>query len=142
MKARPDIVVDSIGWGMQASRELVGKYSPEWLGSLSQFRLYLRTGFALYDVERYADAPTVFEGLEAKFSGNPQMKALGLIWQGHMLDLLGKRPEALSRYQTAAEMDLSDTWSHGQYGLKFELSFYARERLKTPFKRIENGSLD
>jgi len=59
-----------------------------------------------------------------------------------MLDLLGKRPEALARYRTAAEMDLSDTWSHGQYGLKYELSPYARERLKTPFKRIENGSLD
>jgi hypothetical protein len=32
-------------------------------------------------------------------------------------------------------MNLSDTWSHGQYGLKYELSPYARERL-------ENGSLD
>jgi tetratricopeptide (TPR) repeat protein len=102
----------------------------------------LRTGFALYDVERYADALAVFERLEAKFGANPQMKALGLIWQGHMLDLMGERPEALVRYRKAAEMNLSDTWSHGQYGLKYELSPYARGRLKTPFKRLENGSLD
>jgi proline iminopeptidase len=142
MKARPDLVVDNISWGMLASRELAGKYSPEWLESFSQPRHYLRTGFALYDVERYADALAVFERLEAKFSDNPQMKALGLIWQGHLLDLMGKRPEALARYRTAAEMNLSDTWSHGQYGLNYELSPYARERLKTPFKRIENGSLD
>ena len=39
-------------------------------------------------------------------------------------------------------MDLSDTWTHSQYGLKYELSPYAGERLKTPFKRLENGSLD
>lgn len=142
MKARPDIVIDGISWGMPASKELAAKYSPEWLESFSQYRHYLRTGFALYDVERYADALAVFERLEAKFGGNPQTKAMGLIWQGHMLDLMGKRPEALARYRAAAEMNLSDTWSHGQYGLNYELSPYARERLKTPFKRIENGLLD
>ncbi len=142
MKARPDLVIDSISWGTAASRELAGKYSPEWLESFSQYRHYLRAGFALYDVERYADGLAVFERLEAKFGGNPQMKAMGLIWQGHMLDLLGKRPEALARYRKAAEMNLSDTWTHSQYGLKYELSPYARERLKTPFKRLENGSLD
>ena len=142
MKARPDLVIDSISWGVQASRELAAKYSPQWLESFSQSRHYLRAGFALYDVERYADALTVFERLEAKFGGNPQMKALGLIWQGHMLDLMGKRPEAGLRYRKAAEMNLSDTWMHSQYGLKYELGPYARERLKTPFKRLENNSLD
>ena len=142
MKARPDLVIDSISWGAQASRELAAKYSPEWLESFSESRHYLRTGFALYDVERYADALAVFERLEAKFGDKPQMKALGLIWQGHMLDLMSKRPEAVLCYRKAAEMNLSDTWSHGQYGLNYELSPYARERLKTPFKRIENGILD
>jgi hypothetical protein len=39
-------------------------------------------------------------------------------------------------------MNLSDTWTHSQYGLEYEHSPYARERLKTPFKRIENGLLD
>jgi proline iminopeptidase len=142
MKARPDIIIDGISWGLPASRELAGMYSPEWLESFSQYRHYLRAGFALYDVERYADALAVFERLEARFGDKPQMRALGLIWQGHMLDLMGKRPEALTRYRKAAEMNLSDSWSHGQYGLIYELSPYAKERLKTPFKRLENGSLD
>ena len=39
-------------------------------------------------------------------------------------------------------MNLDDTWSHTQYGMKYALSPYAKERLKTPFKRIEKGSLD
>jgi hypothetical protein len=29
---------------------------------------------------------------------------------------------------------------HGQYGLKYKPSLYARERMKTPFKRLENSS--
>jgi proline-specific peptidase len=142
MKARPDFVIDNISWGLSASRELAGRYSPEWLESLSSLRHYLRAGFALYDMERYADALRVFERLEAKFGSDPKMKALGLIWQGHMLDLMGKRAEALGCYQKAAEMNLTETWSHSQYGLKYALSPYAKERLKTPFKRLENSSLD
>jgi len=142
MKARPDIVIESIRWDFTASRELASKYSPQWLESLTQPRHYLRAGFALYDVERYADALSVFERLEAKFGGNPPTKAMGLIWQGHMLDLMGKRAEALVRYRKAAEMNLDDTWSHSQYGMKYSLSPYAKERLKTPFKRIENGTVD
>ena len=142
MKARPDIIVDSLSWGVTSSRDLASKYSPAWLETFTTYRNCLRTGFALYDVERYADALTAFERLEAKFGGRPDIKAMGLIWQGHMLDLMGKRVEAMARYRAAAEMGLNDTWSHGQYGLSYELSPYARERLKTPFKRIENGMLD
>ncbi|MFO7734016.1 MAG: alpha/beta fold hydrolase [Candidatus Aminicenantes bacterium] len=142
MKARPAIVVDATGWGLSASRELAAKYSPEWLEALPHWRQFLRTGFALYDVERYAEALAVFEHLEARAGGDPKIKVLGLVWQGHMLDLLGKRPEAVERYRQAAAMDISDSWTHSQYGLKYELSPYARERLATPFQRIENNSLD
>jgi proline iminopeptidase len=142
MKARPDIVVDSLGWGMASSRDLASRYSPDWLDAFSSYRYGLRVGFALYDVERYAEALTVFERLEATYGDRPEMKALSRIWQGHMLDLMGRRTEALARYAAAADMNLSDTWSHGQYGLKYELSPYARERLETPFRRIENSQLD
>lgn len=142
MKARPDIIVDSLSWGVTSSRDLASRYSPEWLETFTTYRHCLRTGFALYDVERYAEALAVFERLETKFGERPEMKAMGFIWQGHMLDLMGKRAEALVRYGKAAEMNLNDTWSHGQYGLSYELSPYARERLKTPFKRLENGALD
>jgi len=31
---------------------------------------------------------------------------------------------------------------HGQYGMRYELSPYARERLKTPFQRVENSGID
>ncbi|HOW86338.1 MAG TPA: alpha/beta fold hydrolase [Candidatus Aminicenantes bacterium] len=142
MKARPGFAIAGLDWGLASSRELAGRYLPEWLDSLSDFQNFLRTGFALYDVGRYAEALAVFERLEAKLGGEPPLKGLGLIWQGHMLDLLGRRPEALGRYRKAADLGLAMTWSHSQYRLKYEISPYAGERLKTPFQRIENGSDD
>jgi proline iminopeptidase len=142
MKSRPDIVVDTMGWGIHSSRKLAAEYSPEWLETFDGSRYFMRVGFALYDVERYAEALGVFERIEAKFAEDPKMKAFGLIWQGHMLDLLGKRAEAVVRYRRAAGMNVTDSWMHGQYGMRYELSPYAGERLKTPFKRVENTSID
>ncbi len=142
MKARPDLAVDSMGWGILSSRDLAAKYSPEWLGTFEGSRYYMRVGFALYDVGRYSEALSVFEKTEKKFAEDPEMTAFGLIWQGHMLDLMGKRTEAVERYRKAAGMNVGESWMHGQYGMRYELSPYARERIKTPFKRIENSSLD
>jgi hypothetical protein len=65
-----------------------------------------------------------------------------LIWQGHMLDLLGKRKEALACYTQVADMNIDESWQHSQYGLAYKVSPYARERMKTPFKRIENKDKD
>ena len=142
MKARPDIVVDNTDWGLTASRTLAEKYSSDWLDSLATFRQFLRAGFALYDVERYDDALAVFTRLEDKCGQDEAYRALGLIWQGHMLDLLGRRDEAVIRYQAAAGLEVTNTWSHGQYGMRYSLSPYARERLGIPFHRIENGQMD
>jgi proline iminopeptidase len=142
MKSRPEILVYSFGWGMASSRELAGKYTPKWVETISSTRYAMRIGFALYDVKRYADALDVYERMETRFGADPKMKAFALIWQGHMLDLLGKRAEAVKRYRKAAELKIADSWTHSQYGLKYELSAYALERVKTPFKRIENNSLD
>lgn len=141
-KARPDILVDSFGWGSASSRELAAKYSPAWLESLDSSRYVMRIGFALYDEKRYGDALKLFERLETRFGSDPKMKAFALIWQGHMLDLSGRRPEALTCYREAAHLAVTDTYTHGQYGLKYQLNPYAAERLRTPFRRIENNSLD
>ncbi|MDH4271267.1 MAG: alpha/beta fold hydrolase [Candidatus Aminicenantes bacterium] len=142
MRGRPDVIIGGAGWGIRSSREITAKYTQEWLERFSQWRQFLRVGFALYDCEKYSDALAVFERLEAKLDSQPGSRALGLLWQGHMLDLMGRRLEALARYRKVAEMDISDSMKHSQYGLDYELSPFARERLKTPFKRIENRSSD
>ena len=82
----------------------------------------------------------MFHRLEALAADDERTRALAWIWQGHMLDLLGRREEAISRYEKAADLNLRDGQQHGQFGMKFELSPYAAERVDTPFVRVENRS--
>ncbi len=75
----------------------------------------------------------------ARLDGNRGREAVALIWQGHMLDLLGRRQEALERYRRVVDMNLDDGVQHSQYALTYAYSPYAAERLEEPFQRIENG---
>lgn len=143
-QSSPDRILGSFGWGWNSSQKLSKKYSREWLEMFETLRSYMRTGFALYDVENYEEALFVFERMQwvAVEKKEKTYEAVALIWQGHMLDLLGRRDEAVERYGQAGEMNLYDTWMHGQYELKYSLSPYARERMKEPFKRIDNSTTD
>ena len=132
--------IRSVGWGRKGSEKLASDYSREWIVGFTTYRHFLRVGFALYDVENYEEALHIFEKMRIsmKEKGQKENEALSLIWQGHMLDLLGKRKEAIALYSQAADMNIDDVWRHSQYGLNYAISPYARERMKTPFKRIEN----
>ena len=57
-----------------------------------------------------------------------------LVWQGHLLDLLGRRAEAVARYQEALKFPGSPTMEHSQYQLIINKQ-WVEERLKTPFER-------
>lgn len=127
-------------WGLAASRSIAEGFGAGWEDGMDSVLDYLRLGFALYDVERYDDALEVFGGLEAWSRRREQRNdvALGSLWQGHMLDLLGRREEAVELYERLAALDLDDSWSHDHYRLHYAISPWARERLKVPFQRIEN----
>ena len=97
-------------------------------------------GFVLSDTERFAEALEVFSRLEesARADGDESDQATAIIWQGHMLDLLGRREEAIARYRPVVEMGVESGAQHSQYGLAFAYVPYATERLEKPFERIEN----
>jgi len=80
--------------------------------------------------------------MERVFGSNLKHQALALIWQGHILDLSGKRDEAIARYKKVADMNLNDQWQHSQYGLRYKLSPYAKERMASPFQRFENRDIE
>jgi len=143
-QSSPDRILRSFGWGWNSSQKIVTTFSREWLEMFSDLTSFLRAGFALYDVENYTEALFVFEKMQsaAVEKGQKPHEAISLIWQGHMLDLLGKREDALRRYSQAADMNLEDTWMHGQYDMRYSLSPYARERMQEPFKRIDNRNPD
>ncbi len=144
VQSSPDRILGSFGWGWSSSQKLAKRYSREWLEMFDQLRSFMRTGFALYDVQNYEEALFVFERMQEAADEQEEQNyvAVALIWQGHMLDLLGRREEAVKQYSKAADMNLSDTWMHGQYDLKYSLSPYARERMGKPFQRIDNRDLD
>lgn len=144
VQSSPDRILGSSGWGWNSSQEIAKRYSRGWLEMFDQLRSFMRTGFALYDVENYEEALFVFERMQKAADDQEEqtLEAVALIWQGHMLDLLGKREEAVKRYSQAADMNLDDTWMHGQYDLKYSLSPYARERMGKPFERIANRDSD
>jgi len=56
------------------------------------------------------------------------------VWQGHLLDLLGRRAEAVARYQDALKQAAAPTMRHDQYKMVINRQ-WVEERAKTPFER-------
>jgi proline iminopeptidase len=138
----PRQLVNSLGWGQTSSEKIASKYSPAWLAQIDDAGTWLRIGFALHDAKRYDDALDAFAKMQEKARGNQSSEAVAIIWQGHMLDLLDKRVEAIAKYQEVADMGIEAEYRHDQYGLAYTLGPYARERMSTPFVRVENRSTD
>lgn len=94
-------------------------------------------GLALYDAKRYEEALAAFERMEKQDNADEEARALALTWQGHVLDLLGRRSEAVARYETLAGMGLTGGVHQDDYGLRYEFTPYAKERMTTLFTRVE-----
>lgn len=132
----PQYLLKTLGWGSASSEKIAAKYSQEWLSQLDEPFMFLRAGFALYDVKRYEEALAAFAKMAEFAHGVPLV--MSRVWQGHMLDLLGKREEAVAVYQSIADMEDDVTVQHSQYDLTYSAKEYAAERIRTPFVRIEN----
>ncbi len=98
----------------------------------------LTLGFALYDAQRYEDALVVFERMAKATNAEAEDRAVAVTWQGHMLDLLGKREEAIARYREVVAMGLDWGVRHDQYGLSYDFTPYAQERMEMPFTHLKN----
>jgi proline iminopeptidase len=144
LKSSFDHILDIYGWGRSSNEKLAKSYSREWLTRFKSSNSFLQVGFALYDVGNYGEALIVFERMRdfARKQPNRGDEAMALIWQGHMLDLMGKRADAAERYKKAADMNITGSYQHDQFGLRYSLSPYAAERIKEPFHRIENRLKD
>ena len=130
----PEHILKIAGWGRKSSEKIAGSYSEAWLKRVSDPMLLMRLGFALYDANEYEKALAVFRRMEEAGEAGD-----ALVWQGQMLDLLGRRAEALAAYRKAACQNLN--MQHGQYGIVVSRE-YAQTRMKTPFQRVENQVSD
>jgi proline iminopeptidase len=132
----------SVGWGRKSNEKIGKLYSEDWLEQLNDPFLLLKTGMALYDLKRYEEALIVFQKMFVISGEDRKHAAQALIWQGQMLDLLGRRKEAISIYKKAVGLNVTSSFKHSQFGLAYKPSIYAAERIKKPFKRKENRQKD
>jgi len=91
---------------------------------------WFKLGLALYDGRYYQQA---LEVMTLVPQGDSDWRFAALVWQGHLLDLLGRRAEAVARYQEALKVAGSPDMRHDQYNLTINKQ-WVEERLKTPFE--------
>jgi tetratricopeptide (TPR) repeat protein len=89
----------------------------------------LKLTLTLYDGRYYQEALDVAKGL-----GQTDQRFVALVWQGHLLDLLGRRDEAVAAYQEALKVPGTPNMRHDQYGLTLDKA-WVEQRLHTPFER-------
>ena len=88
----------------------------------------------LYDGRDYEEALAAGKGLDDA----TEWRFFALVWQRHLLDLLGRRAEAEGRYQEALKMPRTPSMRHDQYGITIDKK-WVEERLKAPFERKGYG---
>jgi len=92
-----------------------------------QFKL----GLVLYDSRYYQESLEVMTQLA---QGDSDLRFAATVWEGHLLDLLGRRAEAVARYQEALKVPGAHAIRHDQYNLVIDKN-WLEERLRTPFER-------
>lgn len=134
-------VLQSCSYGKKSNETIAKAYSKEELEKIANSGEHLRVGMALYDVKRYEDGLDVFKAYEKEAASDTE-RGIALIWQGHLLDLLGKRQEAVAAYKKAADLHVDYAIRHDQFGIRYDLKEYPKERMATPFVRMENKDTD
>ena len=150
-KAAPAPAAGRMGAGVPWPPPIVGKIDVlPWTGAGKQaldvfveakaFTLtdddaWVKLGMALYDGKYYSEALEAFQRVGLSEKSEAIVRFVSLVWQGQLLDLLGRRDEALDRYGRALKLDIGGSaMRHDQYGMIINRK-WAEERLKTPFVR-------
>lgn len=105
--------------------------------NIDQTLFWGQLGRKLYDWGKYEEASKVFQRraeLLENIESNWVMSAYG--WQGLLLDLLGRRDEAVQMYQKALGVKTDQEFSYSGDPVTISRE-WLEERLKTPFVREE-----
>lgn len=124
--------VDALPWSG------VGKEALELYKSANEIdskngEVWGRLGLALYDGRYYPEALEAFRRA-APLIPDKNYSAVAIIWQGHVLDLLGRRQEAIAAYRQALETNPNPSMQHDQYGMRINRQ-WVEERIQKPFDR-------
>ncbi len=95
---------------------------------------WFKLGLTLYDGEYYKEALEAFRGVETQEQDDPLRAFAAIVWQGHLLDLLGQRDKALKCYNESLKKSVKREMRHDQYGIRLNKE-WVQKRLKEPFRR-------
>lgn len=96
---------------------------------------WFKLAMLLYDSKHYPEALEAFQHISTPAEKQPAVRFDALTWTGHILDLLGRREEAIGAYKEAAKIDIGNqVRRYDQYDIAADRK-YVEDRLKTPFTR-------
>jgi hypothetical protein len=113
--------------------EALDLYSSSLRAKLAAGSDWFRLGLLLYDARHYEEALAAFQEA-AQLSTAPLFAQAALVWQGHVLDLQGRRDEALRCYRDALDKGFTGPMRHDQWGMVVDRK-WVEDRLVTPFTR-------
>jgi len=94
---------------------------------------WFKLGLVLYDGHHQPEALEAFRQA-AQVAGDTSIFRFGaLVWQGHVLDLLGDRAQALQCYREALARSTDMSMRQDQYGITLDRK-WVEERMMTPFQ--------
>jgi len=95
---------------------------------------WFKLGLTLYDSHYYKEALVAFRRTHELAEKTSNRCLASLVWQGHILDLLGRRQEALNYYERVLKASKNFGIRHDQYGIEINRD-WVKERIKKPFER-------
>ncbi len=96
--------------------------------------LYAKLGLSLYEGGRHVEALEAFERGHKKAKANSVYGFVTAAWQGHLLDLMNRRDDALTAYEKALTYPSSMTMRHDQFGITLSHR-WIKARIRKPFER-------
>jgi hypothetical protein len=97
---------------------------------ITDAKVWFRLGLNLFEVAQYTEALEAFRTANQLAPENGQ--GITLVWCGHLLDLAGKRDEAIACYQQAKQLGLPGVTRHDQFHMVIDMN-WIEARLQTPF---------
>ena len=103
--------------------------------TLSDVDAWFKLALTLYDGKFYPESLEAFQQTYMQSEDGSLDAFAALVWQGHIMDLRGRRDDALRLYQRALAIDPGGEMRHDQYGLAVDRA-WVEKRLETPFVRV------
>jgi len=103
----------------------------------TDYEAWGKLGLNLYDGKHYAEALEAFHRVvevSEKKQGLKSAVFVALVWQGHLLDIMGQREQALQCYQKALKIDHGFSMALNEYGMVINRQ-WVQERIEKPFER-------